>query len=41
MIGTGKYSVVYRCVYKSTGKSYALKVVELDKLNENARKAIR
>lgn len=41
MIGTGKFSIVYKCIERSTEKQYALKVVELEKLTENARQAIR
>lgn len=37
VIGTGKFSIVYKCIEKSTGKIYALKVVELEKLTKNAR----
>lgn len=40
MIGTGKFSIVYKCIEKSTGKVFALKVVELEKLTKNAREAI-
>lgn len=32
MIGTGKFSIVYRCTDKKAGKVYALKDISTDKL---------
>jgi serine/threonine protein kinase len=32
MIGTGKFSIVYRCTDKLTGKVYALKDISTEKL---------
>lgn len=32
-IGTGKFSIVYKCIEKATGKINALKVIDLNKLN--------
>ena len=31
-IGTGKFSIVYRCIDKETGKTYALKDISTEKL---------
>lgn len=36
MIGTGKFSIVYRCTDKETGKNYALKDISTEKLNAHA-----
>jgi serine/threonine protein kinase len=36
MIGTGKFSIVYRCIDKETGKSYALKDISTEKLDPQA-----
>lgn len=36
MIGTGKFSIVYRCTEKATGKSYALKDISTEKLDAQA-----
>lgn len=36
MIGTGKFSIVYRCTDKETGKSYALKDISTVKLDPQA-----
>lgn len=39
-IGTGKFSIVYKCVEKSTHKTFALKVIDIEKLTPQGRKAI-
>lgn len=39
-IGNGKFSIVYKCIEKKSGKVNALKVIDLSKLNEKSRKMI-
>lgn len=36
VIGTGQFSIVYRCVEKKSGRCYALKDIALDKLKSEA-----
>jgi serine/threonine protein kinase len=36
MIGTGKFSIVYRCTSKATSKSFALKDINTEKLTNQA-----
>lgn len=40
VIGTGKFSIVYKCIEKNTNKVYALKAIDLEKLTPQGRKAI-
>jgi serine/threonine protein kinase len=39
-IGTGKFSVVYRCLHNYENKEYAIKVIETFKLEPEARQII-
>lgn len=36
VIGTGKFSIVYRCTEKKSGKCYALKDISIEKLTPQA-----
>ena len=40
VIGTGRFSIVYKCIEKATQKTYALKVIDLEKLTPQGRKFI-
>lgn len=41
VIGTGKFSTVYKCINKTSKKIYALKAVDLSKLSKNGSNTIR